>query len=112
MLMLKTKIVEERLKNYCWASISLSVEQVNMATTDCLYAAIRGESRRTHKTTSTNVKTLHGQQQLNDSSGQLSEFTPYHEQKTSEKQLYFNQKSYPSLVDYIATISIFYKDYC
>ena len=27
----------------------------------------------------------------------------HHEQKTSEKQLYFNQKSYPTLVDYIAT---------
>ena len=36
----------------------------------------------------------------------------HQEQKTSEKQLYFDQKSYPSLVDYIATISIFYKDYC
>ena len=29
----------------------------------------------------------------------------HHEQKTSEKQLYFNQKSYPTLVDYIATIA-------
>ena len=73
--MLETKIVDERLKNYYWTSISRSVEQVNMATTDRLYAAIRGESRRTHKTTSTNVKTLRGQQQLNES-GQLPEFTP------------------------------------
>ena len=77
MLMLKTKIVEERLKNYCWTSISRSVEQVNMATTGRLYAAIRGESRRTHKTTSTNVKkcAIAKEQQLNES-GQLSEFTP------------------------------------
>ena len=71
--MWKTNIVEERLKSYCWTIISRSVEQVSMATTDCLYAAIREESRRTHKTTSTNVKTLHEQQQLNKS-GQLSEF--------------------------------------
>ena len=39
-------------------------------------------------------------------------FRVYTSSKTFRIQLYFNQKSYPFLTDYIATISIFYKDYC